>query len=131
WCLGGRLALLLGGHDQRLANVVAYHPTVPGTPSPNHTLDAVSATAAIEAPVFMLYPGGDHLVPRESFDRLQGALQSRSRGVSIVHLYPGAEHGFSARSRHKNPVNAEAAALAWPQVVEFIAATTAPAEDPS
>jgi len=131
WCLGGRLALLLGGHEKRLANVVAYHPTVPATPAPNHTLDAAAATAAIEAPVLMLYPGEDHLVPRESFDRLQTALQSRAAGASIVHVYPGAEHGFSARARHGNPVNAAAAALAWPQVLEFIAVTTAPDEESS
>jgi len=39
WCLGGRLALLLAGTKNRLANVVAYHPTVPATPAPNHTLE--------------------------------------------------------------------------------------------
>jgi carboxymethylenebutenolidase len=42
-----------------------------------------------------------------------------------VAFFPGAEHGFSARARHGNPVNAEAAALAWPQAVQFIETTTA------
>lgn len=124
WCLGGRFALMLGGVDPRLVNVVAYHPTVPGTPFPNHTLDAVEYTAQIQAPVMMLYPGADDLVPVESFQRLQAALQSRAEGASIVHFYPGAEHGFSARIRHSNPVNARASNLAWPQAVAFIQATT-------
>jgi len=124
WCMGGRFALLLGGREPRLANVVAYHPTVPGTPAPNHTVDAVAATASIGAPVLMLYPSADSLVPVESFQRLQTALQSRSTGASVVAFFPGAEHGFSARARHGNPVNAEAAALAWPQAVQFIATTT-------
>jgi carboxymethylenebutenolidase len=124
WCLGGRFALMLGGVDPRLVNVVAYHPTVPGTPFPNHTLDAVEYTAQIQAPVMMLYPGADDLVPVESFQRLQAALQSRAEGASIVHVYPGAEHGFSARIRHSNPVNARASNLAWPQAVAFIQATT-------
>lgn len=126
WCMGGRFALLLGGRDHRLANVVAYHPTVPGTPAPNHTLDAVAATAATEAPVLMLYPGADHLVPMESFQRLQAALLSRTGAPSLVHFYPGAEHGFSAKARHTNPVNKAAADLAWPQAVAFIRATTQP-----
>ncbi|WP_363321380.1 dienelactone hydrolase family protein [Saccharomonospora sp.] len=72
----------------------------------------------------MLYPEQDSLVPWESFTRLQTALQSRSVGASIVHVYPGAEHGFSERSRHGNSVNADAYALSWPQVLQFIRTTT-------
>jgi carboxymethylenebutenolidase len=122
WCLGGRFALILGGRDARVANVAAYHPTVPGTPYPNHTVDAIAHTARIQAPVMMLYPGADHLVPLESFNRLQTALHSRTSGPSIVHVYPGAEHGFSGR--RDNPVNAEAFAISWPQVLDFVAVTT-------
>ncbi|WP_020667860.1 dienelactone hydrolase family protein [Amycolatopsis nigrescens] len=124
WCLGGRLALILGGRERGLANVVAYHPTVPGTPAPNHTVDAVEHTALIEAPVMMLYPGADSMVPVESFRRLRDALESRDTGASIVHLYPAAEHGFSSRARHENPVNAAAYAVSWPQALEFIRTTT-------
>ncbi|WP_199434254.1 dienelactone hydrolase family protein [Qaidamihabitans albus] len=124
WCLGGRLALILGGRDERLANVVAYHPTVPGTPAPNHTVDAVEHTGRITAPVMMLYPGADSLVPVESFTRLQDALQSREAGPSIVHVYPRAEHGFSDRARHGNEVNERAYAVSWPQVLDFIRVTT-------
>jgi carboxymethylenebutenolidase len=124
WCLGGRFALLLGARDSRLANVVAYHPTVPGTPPPNHTLDAVAFTGRIAAPTMILYPGADDLVPEESFLRLQAALNSRTTAPSIVHVYPGAEHGFTARMRHANPINKAANDLSWPQVVAFIRATT-------
>ncbi|HVV14465.1 MAG TPA: hypothetical protein VHD82_35000, partial [Amycolatopsis sp.] len=70
-----RFALILGGRDHRLANVVAYHPTVPATPAANHTVDAVEHTAHFAAPVMMLYPGQDSTVPRESFER----LRSRAR----------------------------------------------------
>jgi carboxymethylenebutenolidase len=124
WCMGGRFALLLGGRERRLANVVAYHPTVLSPPAANHTLDAAEHSARIAVPVMMLYPGADHLVPRESFDALQTALNGRETGPSIVHVYPGAEHGFSARARQTKPVNAEAYALAWPQTLEFVRATT-------
>ncbi len=124
WCMGGRFALLLAGHDQRVCNVVAYHPTVPIPPAPNHTLDTAEYAARITAPVMMLYPEQDSIVPWESFTRLQTALQSRSTGASIVHVYPGAEHGFSERSRHDNKVNADAYALSWPQVLQFIRTTT-------
>jgi carboxymethylenebutenolidase len=124
WCLGGRFALLLGGRENRLANVVAYHPTVPEPPAPHHTADVVAHCASIQAPVMMLYPGADDLVPLQSFQRMQGALCGRSTGASIVHVYPGAEHGFTAATRHGNPVNAEAFAISWPQVLDLIAVTT-------
>ncbi|WP_181801208.1 dienelactone hydrolase family protein [Streptomyces shenzhenensis] len=124
WCAGGRFALLLGGRDSRLANVVAYHPTVPGTPAPNHTLDAVEYTARIAAPAMILYPGADEVVPLESFHRLRDALNSRTTGPSIAHVYPGAGHGFTARALHGDPVNKAATDLSWPQVVAFIRTTT-------
>jgi carboxymethylenebutenolidase len=124
WCMGGRFALLHGARDQRLASIVAYHPTVPGTPAANHTISAVDSAAAIGAPVMMLYPGQDHLVPQESFQALQTALHSRAEAASLIHLYPGAEHGFSAKGRHGNPVNKAAADLAWPQALAFIRSTT-------
>jgi carboxymethylenebutenolidase len=73
----------------------------------------------------MLYPGEDNLVPRVSFDELQTALQGRAQGSTIVHLYPQAEHGFSARNRQENnEINATAYAVSWPQALAFIQATT-------
>lgn len=124
WCMGGRFAFLLAGRDNRLANVVAFHPTVTIPPAANHDLDAAEHAAMIQAPVMMLYPGADNLVPRESFDNLQAALNARENAASIVHMYPAAEHGFSSRSRWANAVNAQAYALAWPQALAFIKATT-------
>ncbi|MDQ0377089.1 dienelactone hydrolase family protein [Amycolatopsis thermophila] len=124
WCLGGRFALILGGRDHRLSGVVAYHPTVPGETPPNHTMDAVAHAGLIKAPVMMLYPTADELVPRSRFDELQAALQGRSAGASLIHVYPDAEHGFSNKTRHGTPVNAEAFALSWPQVLEFVRVTT-------
>ena len=126
WCMGGRFALLLGGREPRLTNVIAYHPTVPLTPAPNHSLDAAEHAAASTAPVMMLYPGADSLVPAESFRRLQAALQSRAVGPTIVHVYPGAEHGFSGSNRNNKPVNGQAYAVSWPQAIQFARTTTLP-----
>lgn len=123
WCLGGRYVFLLGGRDDRLANVVAYHPTVTTPPAANHTLDAVEYAGRIAAPVMMHYPGQDRIVPRESFDNLSKALNSRENGISIVHNYPQAEHGFSESHRHDKEVNATAYKISWPETIEFIKAT--------
>src|SRR4051812_10672092 len=59
WCLGGRFALLLAARDHRLANVVAYHPTIPSELKPNHTYDAIADSTGITAPVLIGYPGAD------------------------------------------------------------------------
>lgn len=124
WCLGGRFALLLGAWDKRIANVVSYHPTVPIPPSPNHALDTAEFAARIAAPVMVLYPKADSLVPWGSYTELRDALESRKTGASILHVYPDAEHGFSNNSRHGNEVNRAAYAVSWPQVLAFCRATT-------
>jgi carboxymethylenebutenolidase len=124
WCLGGRLALILAGRDQRLANVVAYHPSIFSPPKPNHTLDAVEYASRITSPVMVLHAGADTVMSTETFTELQAALQGRPTGASLLHVYPGAEHAFSARVRHSNPVNAAAYAVSWPQVLQFAGVTT-------
>ena len=123
WCLGGRYALILGSRDDRLANVVAYHPSIHDRTPPNHTVDAVDSAARIAAPVMVLHAGADTVMSPATFGRLQSTLQNRESGATVVHRYPGAEHGFSTRARHTNPVNAAAYAVSWPQVLAFAAAT--------
>lgn len=125
WCLGGRFVLLLGARDHRLANVVAFHPTVPSELRPNHSYDAIADSIAITAPVLIAYPGADAAVPVADFEALQTALQSRETGATITQFYPGAEHGYTDRARQEKQVNADAYRLSWPQALAFIDATTA------
>jgi carboxymethylenebutenolidase len=125
WCLGGRFALLLGARDHRLANVIAFHPTVPSELRPNHAYDAIADSIAITAPVLIAYPGADAAVPVADFEALQTALQSRETGATITQFYPGAEHGYTDSSRQDKQVNADAYRLSWPQALAFIDATTA------
>lgn len=125
WCMGGRYALLLAGHDHRLANCVAYHPTVPAEPAPNHTEDAVALAAQITAPVKLVYPGADELVPHSVFLALRDALQNRPDAPSSVSLYPHADHGFMAPHRRDRDNNRLAAAVSWPETLAFIGATVA------
>lgn len=123
WCLGGRLALILGGGDPRVANVVAYHPSIFVPAPPNHTADAVESASRIAAPVMILHAGADTIMSTETFGELQAALQGRTAGASIISVFPGAEHAFSSRARHTNPVNSAAYAVSWPQVLRFIGDT--------
>lgn len=124
WCLGGRFALLLASRDQRLANVVAYHPTVPFPSPPNHVLDTAELATHISAPTMVLYPKADTFVSWDSYARLRDALERRPTGPSILHVYPDAGHGFGASSQHDDTVDAAARALSWPQALAFCQATT-------
>jgi len=123
YCLGGRFVLLLGASDDRLACVVSYHPTVPLEPAPNHTIDVVASAARTAAPVMMHYPGKDALVPPESFQRLQTALQSRPRADTLIHVYPQAAHGFSHPETHGDDVNRRAFETSWHHTLAFVRAS--------
>jgi carboxymethylenebutenolidase len=123
WCLGGRFALLLAARDHRLASVTAYHPTTPSELRPQHTYDAIAEAASITAPVLVVYPGSDAAVPVADFEALQTSLQGRATGATLTQFYPGAEHGFTDRSRQDKQVNADAYKLSWPTGLSFIDGT--------
>ncbi len=125
WCLGGRFAFLLAARDHRVANVVAFHPTVPSNLPAHHSYDAIAEAGAITAPVLVSYPSADTAVPNADFEALQTVLQARSTGATFTQYFPGADHGFSDRSRHDKAVNADAFHLAWPQALAFMRTTTA------
>ena len=123
WCLGGRFAFLLGARDQRVASVVAFHPTVPSKLPPHHTYDAIAEAAAITAPVLLSYPSADAAVPNADFEALQTVLQARTAGATFTQYFPGADHGFSDKARQEKEVNANAYRLAWPQALAFMRST--------
>jgi carboxymethylenebutenolidase len=130
WCLGGRYALLAGARHPRLTGVVAMHPTLPMGESERGEFDAAAAAADISAAVMVHYPGLDHIVPVESFKRLEAALVARSDAASFLAVHPRAHHGFSDRKNHADPANAEAFRLAWPQVLAFLDSTTGTPDHP-
>src|SRR3954452_6648902 len=125
WCLGGRFGFLLAARDQRVANVVAFHPTVPSQRPRRHTYDAIAEAAGITAPVLVSYPSADTAVPNADFETLQTVLQARTAGATFTQYFPGADHGFSDKSRHGKDVNANAFRLAWPQALAFMKSTVA------
>ncbi|NLU82504.1 alpha/beta fold hydrolase [Rhodococcus sp. HNM0569] len=125
WCLGGRFALLLAEREPDLSCVVAYHPSIADPPADNHALDAVAAASRITGPVMVLHAGADTVMSAATLSRLRDALETREHGATIVHVYPGADHGFSNRTRHDQQVNADAYRLSWPQALAFAGAANA------
>jgi carboxymethylenebutenolidase len=131
WCLGGRYALLAGARQPGFAGVVAMHPTLPRNESERGEFDAAAAAADIAVPVMVHYPGMDHIVPIESFRRLEASLVARAEAASFVAVHPRAHHGFSDRKNHSDSSNAEAFRLAWPQVLAFLESTTGADDHPA
>jgi|SRR5690625_2315324 len=125
YCLGGRFALLLAAADPRIAGLVAYHPTVPPTPEKNHSIDPFEEAARVDTPVLVHYPGQDHLVPRQSMDRLRTMLEANTSASVTVSVHPEAGHGFSDSAHHGNEHNVAAYSLAQPLTLAFLRSTLA------
>ena len=116
FCMGGRLGLLLGAKDHRLASVVAFYPTI-RRPKPAHQkYDVVDLAPEIRCPVTAICPGKDHIVTPEVYSDLRQALRKREE-PTVAQMYPDAGHGFLHAG--ESPI---AAKLSWPQAVAFLQA---------
>lgn len=123
YCLGGRYAVLFAAADPRVSSLVAYHPTVPVVPEPNHSIDPFQEARRVTAAAMVHYPGQDHLVPWEGLTRLRDGLEANAAQPVLVAVYPDAEHGFSDSAHHGNGKNVAAYALAQPQTLAFLHST--------
>lgn len=76
WCMGGRFAFLLAGRDQRVCNVVAYHPTVadPTRPEPHPRRRRVRRTNR---------RARDDALPRTGLARAMGELHPAADGTPV------------------------------------------------
>ena len=120
FCMGGRMSLLLGAQDLRIAAVAAYYPTL-RDPKPERVIDPVPLVAGLACPVQIHYPGSDVLTSHASFGRLRAALEARESGLTSTFFHPKAGHGFLSRAGESGP-DGVASALAWPATVAFLKA---------
>lgn len=109
YCLGGRLAYLLATRTGIAAAVGYYGVGI------DNLLDEASS---IRCPVLLHIAGNDHLCPPAAQETIIATLRQRAPSA-IVHVYPGAGHGF-AREGGQNYV-AAAAELANRRTHEFFA----------
>ncbi len=127
FCLGGRYALLLAARDKRLFACVPFYPSVLVPNLPHQSLDAVGLSAQIACPVHLIHAGADQVLKPEAFALIRAALEKRSAAATGVEIHPGAEHSFMRPDlQRKEPANATASRLSWPQSVAFLDACLAP-----
>jgi carboxymethylenebutenolidase len=122
WCMGGRYALMHAGHDDRVAAVAAYNPTIypaAGQPlngaiasksaMPGQTLVEREVVPRIGCPVHVFRPGSDYTGP-DQYAQLQSSLYSR-QVPTFISYFPLANHGFAYRP--VDDANRKAAEIAW------------------
>lgn len=107
FCLGGRLAFLLGGNP-RLSAVVSYY----GSGLGNH-LDIIPN---LKCPLLFHFAGEDHLIPLSEVDALMPKIQASVEASH--HIYDGQKHGFNCPERAS--YSQRSAALAKARTLEFL-----------
>jgi carboxymethylenebutenolidase len=116
FCMGGRLALLLGAKDHRLAAVTAFYPTVRKPKPERQTYDAIALCPEIRCPATLVCPGQDHITTQEVYADLRRALRARPE-ATVAQVYPDAGHGFLQAGKPE-----AACKMAWPQAIDFMKA---------
>ena len=75
----------------------------------------------------LVHAGADQVLKPEAFALIRAALEKRSAAATGVEIHPGAEHSFMRPDlQRKEPANATASRLSWPQSVAFLDACLAP-----
>ena len=116
FCWGGRIVWLYAAHSAKLkAGAAWYGKLTPGATSlqPN---DPIDVATRLKAPVIGFYGGQDAGIPVEQVEAMKKVLASTG-GRSLIHLYPNAQHGFSADYRPS--YDPEAAKDGWQKMLEF------------
>jgi carboxymethylenebutenolidase len=121
FCMGGRMSFLAATLGLELAGVIGMYGTLVG-PWRNDAPEPVEAAARFGSPVLGLFGGADTVIKPEHVAAFDGALSAAGVDHRLV-SYPGAPHSFFDR---KQPEFADASAAAWGELLEFIAARTAP-----
>jgi carboxymethylenebutenolidase len=121
FCMGGRMSMLLGAEDPRVAAVSTYYPTLRDTPAA-WTIDAAAAAPEMQSAIQIHYPQLDQVTPYSRFVELRDALEAR-RGLipTATYLHPGAHHGFLGVNK-TDPADHLAAEIAWPATIAFLRA---------
>jgi carboxymethylenebutenolidase len=107
FCMGGRLAMLLGARSREIDVVVPFHPA----PMKAQEL------ARLKVPVQIHHGTADRAVSSVESQKTKEMLKAQGTPVELF-LYEGADHGFLAYTRPF--YKPDAAKLAWGRVIEFL-----------
>ena len=107
FCMGGRLAMLLGARSREIDAVVPFHP------APMKELEV----ARLRVPVQIHHGTADRAVSASETQKTEKVLRAQGTPVEVF-LYEGADHGFLAYTRQF--YKPDAARLAWTRTTQFL-----------
>jgi carboxymethylenebutenolidase len=117
FCWGGRITWLYAAHAPKLKAGVAWYGRLVGDPTPNLPQHPIDVAAKLRAPVLGLYGAEDSGIPLESVERMRKAIAD-AKGLSQIHVYDGAPHGFHADYRPS--YRGEAAEDGWKRLLDWL-----------
>ncbi|MCE9578994.1 MAG: dienelactone hydrolase family protein [Deltaproteobacteria bacterium] len=117
FCMGGRLAVLAGLEDPRLAAITAFYG---GGIAPAERFfgkaPLVDRLGELRAPLQLWYGADDAFIRPDEHGRIAVALGSAGKRYSLG-VFPGATHGFFGEDRPSYA--AEPARIAWRDTLAF------------
>ena len=118
FCLGGKLAFLLGCQSRRLAAVIDFYGTIRyGSLDADHPVQPLEMALGLESPLLAVFGAEDSSIPIEDVDAMRHQLEAFAKTCDI-HVVPGVGHGFL------NPLRGayaqDAAQEAWALALAFL-----------
>lgn len=117
-CMGGRLALLLAGNDQRVGScIVFYGDPVNDSPNEIKSMNPLQLVGGMQGPLLGVFGAEDKNITPEKANRLQTAL--KEAGIRYdIHIFPNAGHAFFNDTR--GSYHDSSAQQAWNLVQIFL-----------
>lgn len=98
YCWGGRITWLYAAHNPKLKAGVACYGRMIAKPTELQPKNPIDLVASINAPILGLYGALDKGIPVADTEKMAAALKAAGKR-SVIHVFPGADHGFLADYR--------------------------------
>lgn len=108
FCWGGAASFMYATAQPELSAAVVYYGRAP----------EADTLSKIKAPVLGLYGENDARV-NATIEPTKQAMEKLNKPY-LVHIYPGAGHGFLRQQEGQNGANLKAAQQAWPTTLQFL-----------
>lgn len=124
FCMGGKLALLLGCQSRRLAGVVDFYGSVRYAElGPARPVQPLEMTLNLSSPLLAVFGEKDESIPLADVEELREKLAAFAKPAEIV-VEPGVGHGFLNPLR--SSWNEDAAERTWARARAFLDEVLAP-----
>lgn len=119
FCIGGKLAFLLGCQSRRLAAVVDFYGRIRYADlDADHPVQPLEMALGLESPLLAVFGAEDASIPLEDVDAMRRQLDAFAK-PSTIEVVPDVGHGFLNPLR--TSYDRDAAEAAWALALTFLA----------